>query len=126
MNNYVPHLLLSTVLISTLPSVAHAQGDDGEALKIAAVEALLVAPPEKALPVIQTLLQGDSSDEVKSRALFVLGQLGLPEANATLIDFAKNAGGDLQLEAIRTIGISGDPELTSQLGALYDKGDPAT
>ena len=122
----LPSLLLAAALGATSPMATLAQDAESDALKMAAVEALMLAPEEKALPVVQKLLTSDSSDEVKSRALFILGQMSQPEAHATLLDFARNADGRLRLEAIRTIGISGDPALTSQLGDLYASGDAAT
>ncbi len=120
------HLACTAVLaLATTQAMAQVEaGDEGsEALKMAAIEALMTAPSERALPVVQRLLAGDSSDEIKARALFVLGQIDLPEAEQTLLDYARQGEGDLQLEAIRSIGINGDPALTAQLGEVYAAGD---
>jgi len=118
-------LLLTTTLLGSMPPTVLAQDEAGssEALKMAAIEALMVAPPERALPVVQRLLASDNSDELKARALFILGQIDTSEAQETLLEFARNAQGELQTEAIRTIGISGEAALTSQLGAIYAAGD---
>jgi len=96
--------------------------DASEPLKIAALEALMAAPSEKALPVIARVMASDNSDEVKSRALFVLSQIDEPQAHQILLDTASTSEGDLQMAAIRMIGISGDPEIVSQLGAVYQAG----
>jgi len=118
-------VLLTTALLFALP--LSAQEDPAEprddTLKMAAMEALMMAPPERALPLVKKLLAGDQPDEIKARALFILGQIDAPEAHEAILDFARSADGHLQLEAIRSIGISGDPALTGQLGELYADGD---
>ena len=104
-------------------SQTFAQTDDTEALKIAALEALISAPPERALPLAVKVLQGDHSDEVKSRALFVLSQIELPEAQSIVIETARQGSGETQVEAIRMVGIVGDVDGLSQLVEVYESGD---
>ncbi len=104
-------------------SQAVAQSDDAEELKLAALEALIAAPDERALPLAIKALQGNHSDEVKSRALFILSQIDLPEAQDVLIDTARQGSGEIRLQAIRMIGIGGNPNALTQLGGLYDAGD---
>jgi HEAT repeat protein len=96
---------------------------DAEELKIAALEALVSAPPERALPIALKVLNGNQSDAVKSRALFVLSQIDSPEARAMLVDTATNQGGKIRLEAIRMIGISGNPDALARLPDIYRDGD---
>ncbi len=102
---------------------ALAQSDDAEELKIAAIEALIVAPPERALPLAAKALQGNHSDEVKERALFILSQIDLPEAQDILLETARQGSGEIRLEAIRMIGIGGNNDALAQLGGIYDSGD---
>ena len=104
-------------------SQAVAQSDDAEELKLAALEALIAAPDERALPLAMKALQGNHSDEVKERALFILSQIDLPEAQDVLIDTARQGSGEIRLQAIRMIGIGGNPNALTQLGGLYDAGD---
>ncbi len=104
-------------------SQAVAQSDDAEELKLAALEALIAAPDERALPLAIKALQGNHSDEVKERALFILSQIDLPEAQDILIDTARQESGEIRLQAIRMIGIGGNPDALTQLGGLYDAGD---
>ena len=104
-------------------SQAFAQSDEAEELKLAALEALIAAPPERALPLAAKALQGDHSDEVKERALFVLSQIDLPGAQDLLIETAQQGSGEIRLEAIRMIGIGGDSDALSRLGGIYDGGD---
>ena len=121
MKNIVKTFLACALLL--LVGASFAQTDDNEELKIAALEALMSAPPERALPIVNKVLSGNDSDEIKSRALFILSQISLPEAQAALIDAARNTSGELRMEAIRMIGISGNPEALSGLSDLYGSGD---
>jgi len=110
-----------------LPIAGYAQsdaGDDAEALKIAAIEALISAPPERALPVVTKVLSGNHSDQVKERALFILSQIESPESQAILVNYAGEESGALQLEAIRMIGIGGDKDALANLAAIYQSGSP--
>lgn len=97
--------------------------DETELLKIAALEALMSAPPERALPLVSKVLSSNNSNEVKMRALFVLSQIDLPEAQSQLLDIARTGDGELRGEAVRMIGISGDAEALAGLADLYGSGD---
>jgi HEAT repeat protein len=108
---------------STAGIAQTASPEEVEELKIAALEALMAAPPERALPIVKKVLAGDNSDDLKERALFILSQIDLPEAQTLLLDAARQDGGEMQLEAIRMIGISGEPEALSGLVELYNNGD---
>lgn len=107
--------------MSLLQSGAATAGESEE-LKIAALEGLLSASPERSLPLVRKVLRGDSSVEVKRKALFVLGQNELPEAQTLLVEYA-TAAGELQLEAIRMIGVGGHPESLVHLRPLYGAGE---
>ena len=102
---------------------APAADPDREELQIAALEALASAPPERALPLAKKVLAGTHSEEVKERALFVLSQIDLPEAQQMLAEFAQSGEGELRYEAIRMIGIGGDPAALAELGSLYASND---
>ena len=99
--------------------------DDAEQLKIAAIEALISAPPERALPLVNKVLAGDHSNELKERALFILSQIDDESAQATLLKFAGESNGELQSEAIRMIGIGGNSDSLSELKSIYESGGPA-
>lgn len=117
--------LFSLALLVANTSIAQDSADDAEQLKMAALEALISAPSDRALPIVEKVLAGDHSDEVKSRALFILSQIDLPEAQTILLTTASSQSGELQLEAIRMIGIGGDPETLTSLRGIYDAGDLA-
>ena len=97
--------------------------DEVEELKIAAIEALISAPPERALSAVTRVLRGNNSDDVKESALFILSQIETPEAQALLLDTARQSDGDLQEEAIQMIGVGGDPQALAGLRDIYASGD---
>jgi len=124
MNTLAKPLLITVGLVLSTTSIAQsAARDDTEELKIAALEALITAPAERALPLVNKVLAGDHSNEVKERALFILSQIEAPEAQSTLLRFAREENGTLRAEAIRMIGIGGDEETLASLGAIYQDGD---
>ena len=123
MNTYAK--LLATVLLSLATSVTLAQDErasDMDELKIAALEALIAAPPERALPRVRKILEGNNSDEVKESALFILSQIDLPEAQMLLVETARQSSGELQIEAIQMIGIGGQPAALAELSGIYETG----
>jgi HEAT repeat protein len=110
-------------LALSIPGYAQSPADENEELKIAALEALVAAPPERALPLARKVLLGNNSDDLKERALFVISQIDSREAQDLLVETANKSSGDLQQEAIRMIGIGGDKSALAALGPLYAKGD---
>ena len=112
------------VLLAQADSSGDADAD--EQLKLAALEGLLSAPPERALPLVRRVLAGNHSNEVKSRALFVLSQIDSSEAGALLADVATDASHPLRHDAIRMIGIGGSGDLIASLGDIYRNGDEET
>lgn len=126
MKNFCILLLLALQLGQGSLALAQSGDDrdsDAESLKIAAIEALMSAPAERALPIVTKVLNGNDSDEMKERALFVVSQIDKPEARALLSDFARSGKGELRLEAIRMIGINGQDELLAELVEIYRAGD---
>lgn len=118
--------LITIVALAAGGAVAQTAGnsaDDTEQLRMAALEALISAPPEKALPIAAKVLRGNYSDTLKSRALFVLSQIELPEAQQLLLDTAKTGSATLRTEAIRMIGIGGDATALAGLRDIYAGGD---
>ncbi len=116
--------LLFALMLAT-PVVALSQGvdRDREELQMAAVEALITAPPERALPLATKVLNGNYSYDIKERALFILSQIDRPEAQEILIETARSGDGELRGEAIRMIGINGSEEALALLATLYDPAD---
>ena len=121
MNRFARFTFFALLLAVSAPAAA--QTDDNDELKIAALEALITAPPERAMPLAARVLQGDHSDEVKERALFILSQIDHPDARQMLLDTAHNGQGEIRLEAIRMIGIGGDDEALEALAEIYKTGN---
>jgi HEAT repeat protein len=85
-----------------------------------ALQGLLSAPPERALPLLKNVLASQRPIKTKRRALFVLSQLGTDEAMNVVLDIAKNAREpELRHEAIRMLGISGQKTAIERLADLY-------
>ena len=105
----------------------HRPGEDSaDALRAAAVEALIAAPPERALPIARRVLDGPHDDALKEKALFVLSQIDAPEANAAVLAVARDADNRLQRSAIRMLGIGGNADAVAALDSIYAGGDSAT
>ena len=123
MNTFYKTVIAALIFLTW--SAAVAQTDD-EQLNVAALEALISAPPERALPIARKVLEGSGSDELKSRALFVLSQMDSDEANQLLIDTARTGSDKLKFEAVRMIGIGGDRSALALLSEIYASGDSDT
>lgn len=122
MNNVSKIVLGTALLLLATGSAAQTETSDRDDLRMTALEALITAPPERALPIVDKVLSGNHNSELKERALFILSQMETPEAQARLLTFANDSQGDLQAEAIRMIGIGGDKDTIASLGALYEGG----
>jgi len=98
-------------------SPAQESNDD---LKLLAINSLMHADPERAVPLIDNILKGSGPPNVKRNALFVLTQSRSPRAQQLLNDYAKGGGNpDLQLQAIRYLGQTGSRDAQQQLGSIY-------
>jgi HEAT repeat protein len=106
------------------PQAAERAPTDDEELALAAMEGLMAQSPERALPIIKKVLAGPQSKLVKQRALFVLSQIDAPEAREILVQTARSSDAALRSEAIRSIGIGGDPKALDGLQAIYNAGSP--
>ena len=120
-------IVVAAALLLSTPSTAQSDVSDvSEELKLAALEALIAAPADKALPLVTKVLEGKHSNEVKEHALFILSQIDEPEAQAILLRVAREGDGELGAEAIRMIGIGGNDETLANLASLYESGDRET
>jgi len=95
-----------------------------EELALAALEGLMAQPAERALPIIKRVLAGSQTSLVKQRALFVLSQIDSPEAQQILVQTSRSTDTALRGEAIRSIGIGGDPKALDALLEIYKTGSP--
>ena len=124
MKHFLKVLFLCISLNLAGTAVAQDETDkEAEELKLIALEALMNARPERALPRVKQVLEGNNSTRLKSRALFVLSQLNSPEATEVLLNTATTNTSELQFQAIRMIGISGDKKALAGLLPVYHTGD---
>ena len=102
------------------PSPPKSGTGDDEDLAEVALEGLMSAPPERALPLLKKVMQGSHSTKLKKRALFVLSQLDDGAGLDVVVDAAKGtADPELREEAIRILGISGEDRAIERLRELY-------
>ncbi len=88
------------------PAHPDSQGDDD--LKMLAIQGLMTSDPERALPLMEKVLNGSGTPREKSKALFVIAQSGSPEAREILVRVAKGQSNpELQRKAIEYLGIFG-------------------
>lgn len=92
-------------------------------LKLLAIQAMQHQEPEKAIPLLEGVLNATNSLAVKRRALYVLAQSTEPRAHQIILNYAKGQGNpDLQLEAIRYIRTNGKDRQTTanELRSIYE------
>ena len=100
------------------PVSPDAQGS--EDLKLMAVNSLLNSDPEKAIPILEKLLQGPSSPKLRERAVFVLAQSDSPRARQLLKEIARGTSTpELQGKAIQYLGVMGGAESRATLTEVY-------
>jgi tetratricopeptide (TPR) repeat protein len=107
--------------------VRHSSGQsvspDAEAnedLKLIALNSLLGTDPAQALPMLEKFLNGPQSLKLKERALFVLSQSGSPKAQEVVGRIASgNRNPELQMMAIRDLGLFGGKESRATLEEIY-------
>jgi HEAT repeat protein len=74
---------------------------DDDELKLLAISGIQNTDPERAVPLLEGVLNSTNSLRVKRRALYILAQSNQPKAYQILLGYAKGGGNpDLQLEAI--------------------------
>jgi HEAT repeat protein len=125
---FVIHTLLVLLALGSVTSAEEATDSDRapterEELALVAMEGLMSQPAERALPIIKKVLAGSQTTLVKQRALFVLSQLETPEAEEILLQTARSSNAALRNEAIRSIGIGGNPRSLAVLREIYNAGD---
>lgn len=94
--------------------------ESDEDMKLIAINGLMNSDPERAVPLLEKFLTGNSSPKLKERALFVLAQSGTPRAREVLDGIARGQSNpDLQAKAIRYLGVSGGEKNRQVLAEIY-------
>jgi len=91
-----------------------------EELKLLAIQGLQNTDPERALPLLERLLRGPQSPQVKGRALFVLAHADSERAATLLTSIAQGSSTpDLQLKAIHYLGMANSEGNRALLADIY-------
>lgn len=97
-----------------------------EDLKLMALNGLMNNDPERAIPILEKLMQGNQSPKLKERALFVLAQTDNAKGRQILLQIARNGSNpDLQMKAIHYLGIMGSKENRQVMADLYASSNDA-
>ncbi|HET7105959.1 MAG TPA: HEAT repeat domain-containing protein [Candidatus Acidoferrum sp.] len=95
-----------------------AQND--EELKLLALQGLMNSSPEKAIPLVEGILNGTGTPRVKSKALFVLAQSGSPQSEEVLGKIARGQSNpDLQRKAVSYLATFGGKRSGKILAEVY-------
>src|SRR5258708_10597532 len=104
---------------TTGQSVKPADQSDEE-LKMLAIQGLMNSDSERAMPLLEKMLNGSASPKEKSKALFVLAQSGSPQAREILGKIARgHTNPELQRKAVEYLGLFGGAEARKTLAAVY-------
>jgi hypothetical protein len=99
---------------------AHPESQPDDELKMLAIQGLMNSDPERALPLLEKVLNGTASPREKSKALFVISQSGSPQSREILGKIARGQSNpELQRKAVEYLGIFGGAEARKTLAEVY-------
>jgi hypothetical protein len=105
---------------SSTGAKANPEMQNDEDLKLLALQGLMNSSPEKAIPLVEGILNGAGSPRVKSKALFVLAQNGSPQAEDVLGRIARGQSNpDLQRKALSYLAMFGGKRAGKILAEVY-------
>jgi len=111
---------LEMELSGTAATAATTGSTSDDELKLLAIGSLIHSESEQVVPMLEKILTGSDSPQLKKRALFVLAQSQSPKARDVLLAAAKGAGNpDLQMDALRYLGMFGGSQNTQALSEIY-------
>jgi HEAT repeat protein len=97
---------------------------EDEELKLLIINNLIHTDPDRAVPMLEKLLQAENPLKIKERALFVLAQSGTERGYSIIADHARGAGGpELQMKAVEYLGIFGNGQAGALLEDVYRSTD---
>lgn len=103
------------------------EAEADEDLKILAINSLMQTEPDRALPLLEKVLNDPkNSPQVRQRALFVLAQNQSPRAQEIVARMAKGSSNpDMQLKAVEVLSVSGPRNLQSLADIYHSTNDVA-
>src|SRR5271156_4538297 len=91
-------------------------------LKMLAIQGLMNSDPERAMPLLEKVLNGTGTPREKSKALFVIAQSGSPQAKEILGRIASGESNpELQRKAVEYLGMFGGGQAKKMLAEVYAK-----
>jgi hypothetical protein len=97
-----------------------AEHEVDDELKLMALAGLAQSDPQRALPMIEKILAGQGSRELKEQALFVAGQMGGDAGAEMLVRAARDSRApEVQESAIQYLGVLGGDRHLAVLDELY-------
>ena len=99
---------------------AHPESQPDEELKMLAITGLMNSDPQRAMPLLEKVLNGPGTPKEKSKALFVLAQNGSTESREILGRIARGQSNpDLQRKAVEYLGLFGGQQARQTLADIY-------
>ena len=99
---------------------AHPESQPDEELKMLAITGLMNSDPQRAMPLLEKVLNGPGTPKEKSKALFVLAQNGSSESREILGRIARGQSNpDLQRKAVEYLGLFGGQQARQTLAEIY-------
>jgi hypothetical protein len=101
---------------------AHPESQSDDDLKMLAIQGLMNSDPERAMPLLEKVLNGTATPREKSKALFVIAQSGSPQAQEILGRIASGQSNpELQRKAVEYLGMFGGGAARKTLADVYAK-----
>jgi hypothetical protein len=89
-------------------------------LKMLAIQGLMSSEPERALPLLEKVLNGSTCPKAKSKALFILAQGGSAQGREIIGRIARGQSNpDLQRKSVEYLGLFGGAESRKTLADVY-------
>ncbi|HXJ05976.1 MAG TPA: HEAT repeat domain-containing protein [Candidatus Acidoferrum sp.] len=99
---------------------AHPESQPDEELKMLAIQGLMNSDPQRAMPLLEKVLNGPGTPKEKSKALFVLAQNGSSQSREILARIARGESNpDLQRKAVEYLGLFGGQQSRQTLAEIY-------
>jgi hypothetical protein len=93
---------------------------DTDDLKLMAIRGLMNSEPERAMPLLEKVINGSATPKEKSQAMFVLAQSGSAQGREIIGRIARGQSNpELQREAIKYLGLFGGAQSRAIMAEVY-------
>jgi hypothetical protein len=98
------------------------QAEQDEDLKLLALDSIMAGGNSNGLPILQQILEGQNSERIKERALFVLAENQSKQGQELLGQIVRGEKDPhLQIKAIHLLATAQGSNSAATLGSIYDK-----